>query len=261
VVDNDSSVTCPSHGGDPIPCAQDLGWVRGGRSTVLVTAIGEESFIDRNGNGIMDEDEQDLFDNIPEAFIDKNEDLVYTPALPECQAAPNGSLRCISGQEDLFTDFNANNAYDLNDDPAVYNGLLCPVAGDGIWCSRQLVNVRASNVVILGDSPNWYPLLLDGGLRIYPGGYISGNSSVTLLIADTYNNPPPGGATISVSADGDCKILEPTSTEALNVFAPGAFEWGFSVSYEPGEEPQASTVSVTLETPTITITWPYNCGP
>ena len=102
----------------------------------------------------MDQAEQFLFQNMPEAFLDNNEDEVYTPALPQC-AGGAMTLQCISGQEETFSDFNANNTYDLNDDPAVYNGLLCPVAGDGVWCSRELINVRASHVVTLGNAPNW----------------------------------------------------------------------------------------------------------
>jgi hypothetical protein len=50
---------------------------RGGRSTLLVTAIGEESFIDKNANGRYDEGE--YWTNLTEAFVDHNEDNRYTP--------------------------------------------------------------------------------------------------------------------------------------------------------------------------------------
>ncbi|MEM7260289.1 MAG: hypothetical protein AAF404_23195, partial [Pseudomonadota bacterium] len=52
---NDSDYSCPSHNGSSGPCPNDLGFTRGGRSTITVHAIGEESFVDQNGNGIMDE--------------------------------------------------------------------------------------------------------------------------------------------------------------------------------------------------------------
>jgi hypothetical protein len=267
---NPQGVTCTGasgHGGNPIPCAKDLGQIRGGRSTILVHAIGEESFIDQNGNGIMDESEKDMFQNIPEAFLDDNEDGVYTPATPACQANPTGSRACISGQEEIFVDFNNNGEYDLNNDPALYNGLLCPVEGDGIWCSRTLVNVFTSNVVILGDAPNFHLLLLDGNVATGTGnpgsssGYVQGGKPITLLIADTYNNPPPGGSTISVSASGNCTLPGATSTEAPNTNAVGngAFVWGFSASYDPNGTATDSTVTVTLTTPTSTTSWPFDC--
>ena len=110
---------------------------------LLVHAIGEESFIDRNGNGIMDQDEQDLFENLPEAFLDNNEDGVYTPALPQCVAAPTGHCSVSRARRKSSSISIPTRLYDLNDDPAVYNGLLCPIEGDGVWCSRELVNVRA----------------------------------------------------------------------------------------------------------------------
>ena len=56
---------CPSHRENYGPCPDDIGdpavnppgAPRGGRTTVLVTATGEESFVDRNGNGLYDEGE------------------------------------------------------------------------------------------------------------------------------------------------------------------------------------------------------------
>jgi hypothetical protein len=255
---------CPSHNdSNAIPCPDDLGEVRGGRSAILVHAIGEESFIDANANGIYDEGE--LFQNIPEAFLDSNEDTVYTPALPECQAAPTGSLQCISGQEEIFVDFNSNGDYDLNDDPAVYNGLLCPVEGDGVWCSRTLLNVSDSAVITLGDAPNYYFILANNGSVVVRGSNqsIEGssvplNTGLDLYIADTYNNPPPAGATVTVSAEGACEVLSPGSTGVFNQDTSGAFAWGVTVG--PADSEEAPKVTITLTTPTVTQTWTMACA-
>lgn len=211
---------CPSHSGDQGPCPDDLGYINGGRSTILVHAIGEESFIDRNGNGIMDESEQTLFDNLPEAYIDQNEDSFYTPEIASCLANPTGSTQCIAGQEEIFIDFNNNQAYDFNNDPAVYNGLLCPPEGNGVWCSRELVNVRAQTVVILSDPTSWDIILVrDDGL---PVNRTSDNIDHVAYISDVFNNAPPGGSTVSVSTDGDCNLLSPDSFELPNTAAFGA---------------------------------------
>jgi len=268
-IDDDQGLNCqPFHNGtNAIPCPKDLGNIRGARSAILVTAIGEESFIDRNGNGIMDEDEQSLFQNLPEAFLDNNEDGVYTPALEQCVASPTGSLQCVSGQEEIFSDFNANEVYDLNDDPAVYNGLLCPIEGNGVWCSRELVNVRASHVVTLGDAPNFYFLIVNGSSIVngtegptnpIPNGAIPLDTPLDLYIADTFNNPPPGGATVSLSTEGRCKVASAASTDVANYATSGAFDWGFELTTAESEEP--GFLTITLTTPTVTLSEKYSCG-
>ncbi len=132
------------------PARTTLGYTNGGRSTVLVTAVGQESFVDRNSNGIMDPDEKNLFTNLPEAFLDNNEDKAYTPYLCDPANGPVPSVaQCRAGSEESYLDFNSNGSYDLNNDPAVYNGLACPTSGNGVYCSRDLVNVRADEVLIL----------------------------------------------------------------------------------------------------------------
>jgi hypothetical protein len=264
VFDNQGT-DCPSHNGsNAIPCPDDLGEIRGGRSAILVHAIGEESFIDANANGIYDQGE--LFQNIPEASLDSNEDGVYSPALPQCQSAPTGSLQCISGQEEIFVDFNSNGKYDLNDDPAVYNGLLCPVEGDGVWCSRTLLNVSDSAVVTLGDAPNYFfvlvngagSILVSGDNAVVQGGPVPLNTDLKLYISDTYNNPPPGGATISLSAEGACEVLTTTSTGIFNQSSSGAYSLR-PVAVGPKSSNQPPKLTITLTTPVVTQSWTMAC--
>jgi hypothetical protein len=229
----DQNYDCPSHNGSEGPCPDDLGYIRGGRSTILVHAIGEESFIDRNGNGVMDQDEKDLFDNVPEAFLDTNEDGVYTPDLASCSASPTGSLQCIAGQEDTFVDFNANGAYDRNDNPAVYNGLLCPLEGDGVWCSRELVHVRALSVVTMGNGPNWDIILVRSGRVVSTSD--SNNTNQVAYISDNFNNPPPGGATVALSTTGDCEVVGESSFNVPNIDGIGNGAFGVPVTTRIGD--------------------------
>jgi len=206
--------------GNNCPCPGDMGYTRGGRTTIVVRAQGEESFIDRNGNGIMDEDERNLFDNLPEAFIDHNEDNAWTPGLPQCIANPN-LPQCIAGQEELFFDYNGNNQYDLNNEPAVYNGLLCPPEGDGKWCSRTLVEVRHSIVLALEDD-------LTYGIR-YDG---TGTSGVA-YIADRFNNPPPEGDSVNIEVTaGNCQIVTTDTIVpiVMRYGSNGAFAVGISTT-------------------------------
>jgi len=213
---------CPGFTTNSGPCPGDLGYTRGGRSTVLVTAQGEESFIDRNGNGVMDEAEKDLFTNLPEAFLDHNEDNIANPFTTACQGTGASSRQCIAGQEEIFIDFNDNGQFDLNDDPAVYNGLLCPPEGDGVWCSRTLLNVRASTVLILSDPSEWYMSLFRGANKVT--GTIWNGGVYTVAVSDLFNNRPPAGSTIELEASGDCEVLSPTGNITVNnTAAYGAF--------------------------------------
>lgn len=254
---NNPGYNCPSHNGKSGPCPDDLGYIRGGRSTIVVTAIGEESFVDRNGNGIMDENEKDLFDNLPEAFLDNNEDGIFNPATATCQGAGATTPQCIAGQEEIFVDFNDNGKYDLNNNPAVYNGLLCPLEGDGVWCSRSLVNVRDDAVLILSyEAAGW-------GIELYQGrnpvSATRWNGGIyTAYISDIYNNRPPAGSTITVTASGDCEILGDASFEVVNTSAYGAA----AIQFETGGIGTQGAVDITLDpTDGTPFTRTFSCIP
>ncbi len=233
---------CPSLNTNFGPCPDSLGYLfQGGRSTVLVTAIGQESFVDRNGNGIVDEAEKDLFANLPEAFIDNNEDNIFNPATTTCKGAGADSPQCISGQEEIFVDFNNNGRYDKNNNPAVYNGLLCPPEGDGVWCSRSLVNVRGSAVLTLyGDDAADLAVELYRGKSRVTGTSWSGGE-YTAYISDQYNNRPSSSNTVTITGANGCTINPPISSMAIpETQAPGAFGVSFSTG---GQESQACTTT------------------
>jgi hypothetical protein len=223
--DDDGSYLCSSHTGSFGPCPDDLGAIRGLRSTILVTAVGEESFVDANGNGLYDEGE--AFENLPEAFIDKNEDGVYTPVEgPQC-GPPSKTENCeAAGAEEEFVDFNQDGVYSLNVDPntgeGVYNGSLCPPEGDGVFCSRDLLNVRTDTVLVLTAAAQNLQALAaktpDDPRRATDT--LQEGSTYEIYIADRYNNAPGAGTTLNFRADGDCKIVFPEDTEELDITVP-----------------------------------------
>ncbi|GAB3288950.1 Ig-like domain-containing protein [Parahaliea aestuarii] len=230
---------CPSLGGATGPCPDDLLYVRGGRSTVLVTAIGEESFVDRNGNGVMDEDERELFANLPEAFIDHNEDGFYTPTLPGC--GNSNSLQCLAGSEETFVDFNSDGSYNNNDSPALYNGLLCPPEGDGVWCSRTLVNVFDQTILILsaGDTAVGWQFQLARGSSVQQG--TTEGRDYVVYISDLFNSRPPAGSTVTIaSTDGQCQASK-DSFIVTNTTGRGAFGAAFQVLSSSGDNPDSQT--------------------
>ena len=246
---NDPGYSCPSHNGANGPCPDDLGMIRGGRSTVLVTAIGEESFIDSNANGVYDRGER--FANLSEAFLDINENGFYDSATTSCRNSPN-SLTCKAGSEEIFTDFNSNGVFDANGDDelngypdegveAVYNGLLCPKEGDGVYCSRELLNVNDTAVLILSTDPNWDIALYRGRSPASSTTYNGG--TYTAYVSDLFNSKPTGGSTVKIEASGDCEITGKDSFEVPNTTAPGAFAVSFS---QGGVGEESGEVTITL---------------
>ncbi|MDP5055036.1 MAG: hypothetical protein NWP69_14705, partial [Congregibacter sp.] len=225
-IEDDNSYRCPSHTGSFGPCPDDLGAIRGLRSTVTVTVVGEEFFVDSNGNGIYDEGES--FENLPEAFTDHNEDGVYTPfAGPQCPL-PSTDENCIAaGSSEEFIDFNGDGMYSENVDPntgeGVYNGSLCPPAGNGVFCSRDLVNVRSSIVLTLTASAQNLQALAakrPDSPRVATNILLEG-SLYDIYVADLYNNAPGAGTVLTFRPDQDCAIVFPENTgEPLVVTVP-----------------------------------------
>jgi hypothetical protein len=251
-----SGYSCSGYTTSKGPCPSDLGYTRGGRSTVLVTATGEESFIDRNDNGIMDEDEKDLFTNLSEAFLDKNEDGIFNPATATCQGAGADSPQCIAGQEETLVDFNNNGRFDKNN-PPVYNGLQCPPEGDGVWCSRKLVDVRSSTVLTLSQPSQWFMSLFSGTTSVSTG---EDGGLYTVAVSDIYNNRPPKGYSVRIRGTGSCDFLQ-ANFEIQDSAQIGAFlSDEFAVS---GEGTESSKLNVTLlsDTGAEVFSQPFTCKP
>ena len=241
----DSDYNCGSHNGNSGPCPDDLGAIRGLRTTITVSAIGEEFFIDENGNGQYDEDEP--FENLPEAFGDHNEDGVYTPALgPQC-GPPSTPARCeAAGAEENFADFDQNGEYSLNVFPpefpdGFYNGSLCPIEGDGVFCSKELLVVSDSIVLIMSSESNFDIIAVKQGGQVV--SIIAEGSSYVTYVADLYNNRPSGGSSVSLSTKGDCSLLSESSFQVPDSNARGAFGAG-SIQVEGGGCPGTMTIKV-----------------
>lgn len=138
-VDSKCSVVWESQGDRPVD----------NRNSIMAFVIGNESFYDRNGNGLFDVG--DDFDDKPEAFLDADE---------------NGVFNYVSNPEnpaylEIPYDYNNNSAYDSAD--GIYNGYPC---NDSARCpanpeaaliagSEMLTHVFSSNVLVTASSyPN-----------------------------------------------------------------------------------------------------------
>ena len=257
---------CPSHRESSGPCPDDIadpsinrpGFARGGRTTILVTTIGEESFVDSNGNGLYDAGE--FWTNLPEAFRDDNEDGIHTPSQREnCDDPTDGDDLCKAGFDEDYIDFNTNGVYDLNDKPkaaqgsslpdGLYNGVLCldSRAATGI-CSRDLLNVRDSLVLVMGfsDASDYQLMAIrQKAFAQSEPSKLDGDESYVIYIADHFNNPPPAGSTISYEGSGRCDVLTPAPTIG-DTSRAGAFGVAFAVSTADGEDPSADPDQVSI---------------
>ena len=179
-----NEINCDLYFGSAAPCMAGIlnaafnenGVPLGGRATVLVTAKGQESFIDINGNGRFDTNEYYSGYDLTEAFIDHNENGVYDglagiydpvtatviKAADNCQEGdsddPCSPENTNAGQFEENSDIDLNGMHTLADEK--YNGLVCkaeattPTEGDTFesLCTKELVDIRDSFEIIMSGS-------------------------------------------------------------------------------------------------------------
>ena len=214
---------------------------RFGRSTILAVAVGEESFIDNNSDGVFDATGDTIVAQLSEAFLDKNE----SGALED---GTGGTL------DEEFRDYIVNGSFDAAD--ALYNGSLCSDAALAAGHCARLVEVRDSLVLVMSTDSLRIRFLAGcsytadyvdsaapanppstwGSTTISGPTYIasidpSATSSFGVLASDSNGNPPPGGTTFSVSM---------AASAGGTIVGTSSFEIS-----EGSTEPVCQTVSVT----------------
>lgn len=177
-----------------------------GRATVLAYAIGEESFVDLNGNGVADlNPTNEMIDinggttDLGEAFVDYNEDNTRDTTEP-------------------FVDFNLNGAFNVKD--GKYSGVLCSTASStGTCATSQTVHVRSSNVIVFSSSTaaitawtNTIPSVTQTLINLPNGcNNLTDSSSLTVRVLDLNGNAMPAGTAITLTTSNG-KIKTATST-------------------------------------------------
>ena len=202
-----------------------------GRLTVLATAIGEESFIDLNGNGVYDIGEP--FTDLPEAFVDGNENGVRDPT-------------------EEFVDFNRDGVYTNGD--GQFNGVLraCDLAATAAvpipaGCPSPVpattVNVRSSLVIVLS-----------GGTAIFTGLPTSivlssaacpsvTDTVYTVGIADSNGNPLAGGTVVTITTTNGT-ISTPTTITLPDTVSRGPYLFPIAIRSDCSSSTGNLTVSV-----------------
>jgi hypothetical protein len=209
-----------------------------GRVTLLSTAIGEESFVDANGNGVFDTG-TDTFNgshDLGEPWLDFDENNAYDVGEP-------------------FYDF-YNGAGELgvrNGPDGFFNGVLCSGAACPTDPLKRSAGIGARNLIILSGSN---PVISLSGGGAFGSRTIGINSATTfgLWIRDVNGNPMPGGTTVSVTANGagltaatPTGATVPCTTLPANVEASGITLFGFTVT--SGTTLGTGSFSVTVTTP------------
>ncbi|MCL5801659.1 MAG: hypothetical protein M1283_03930 [Gammaproteobacteria bacterium] len=198
-----------------------------GRVTILATAIGEESFVDSNGNGLLDASGE-TFTDLAEAFRDDNENGTRDPT-------------------EEFLDFNANGVFNTAD--GKYNGLLCTdtarVAG-AICDAPKSLNVRSSFVIVMSGStatititPNPISLSVCSPLAFFSNQIIP----VTVRVRDARGNVMPADTTITASITNGTIIGDP-SPKVPNTATASDFIFNLqSDATQAASAPGTSTIS------------------
>lgn len=162
-----------------------------GRVTVLAYAIGEETFTDMNGDGLLSPltKADGTVDQYAE-FIDANN---TTADLSEAYVDYNENGQ--RDQEEPFIDFNRDGVFNQPDKQ--YNGFLCK-EGFFLCSSQKSIHVRASQTIVLSGSHA--VIGGPGTVDLFRCGVTVG---IPLYIADVNGNAMPQGTTITFAVTGN----------------------------------------------------------
>ena len=205
-----------------------------GRVTILATAIGEESFVDADSDGIFNNADVPL--EIGEPFRDDNENGIVEPALNE-----------------LFADFNSNGLPDAANHPDYinFNGLLCD-SMTALCSPNETLFVSDTGVVVMSASA---ALILDdvGGAINVAGEAVAG---INVTVGDNKGNgsisqPMAGGTTIEAETSNG-SMAGPDSYTVPCSNNNGPLIYVFSVQGD--SNPSGGVMTITVTSPSGLIT-------
>ena len=209
-----------------------------GRTTILATVEGEESFDDTNSNGVFDNNDIG-FDDKEEAFMDENEDGLYNN---------------LATDDELYIDFNSSGSHNAAN--GLYNGSGCAHTTKCDTTSES-ITVRDSVVLVMSeDFPDIYKVETNLGVSCssqadcnvnYPSVFSLGAGGVTYVtytIAGAENGQVlPMGTKISfgvtngkVTAGGSHTVANTTGADT-----------SFTVYLEPDTTPDNGALSIEVE--------------
>lgn len=202
-----------------------------GRVTILATTLGNESFGDKDGDGLYTPgvdifssydapDNDNCAPNVPLSTGESNGNDAPCDDLGEAYVDKNENGFHDAGEE--FVDLNRDRIYTREN--GEYNGVLCATPGQG--CSKQAVNIRQDLVLVMSSDMPYSEngLLIGQPATIEMGADESYSFNVTL--ADVNGNSMPLGTTISINSQSASDVTinhSMPSGGVANTLSPTAF--------------------------------------
>jgi hypothetical protein len=222
------------------------------RATILAFMSGAENYTDFNGNGFFDDgnaSEVASVQDLPEAYVDQNEDGVHNPG------------------ED-FVDSFLNNPAPTDSTPGGTNGAY-DAAGDGSYngpCSEEiqsdcplseLQSTIISDSVVISLSSEFGQLCSTGTLPA-PGNVVTFPVNISgVIICDVNENSLPGGTSFTWSATNGSLDGSTTGTVPTGTTNPLGIA---SLSAEASGSETSGTLRLTIssEGQDTIISWPWS---
>jgi hypothetical protein len=205
---------------NPRPGNHANGETRAGRSSLLATAIGEESFTDTNGNGSFDNGEN--FADMAERYLDENENNVRDPSEP-------------------IYDFNNNSTYDAADGD--FNGVLC-LDTSGRCSAQVTTGISSENLIVMSSgTPDGVVPASGTTLTAVTQGT---SRAYSFLFADLNDNPLAQGTDIRFTISGTGLSLgQPNSFTVPCTTEPTSYP----ITVNASGTAVAGTLTVEVESP------------
>jgi hypothetical protein len=224
-----------------------------GRVTVLAYALGEESFVDANGNNRFDADE--TFTDLGDPF--RNDRAVTdTNAAGVDDTYTSGNAVRVAGEP--FIDTNGNGSWDAAGN-GIYNGVLRAAgvgSGDTVHLRRSLVMVLSNstaNISLLDQQVNNAPTIgtlalsqcvtgtkfvnetrtfrfaiRDNNPTVFANNRLAAHPGDAGWLFDRPGNPLPAGSTIRFSTSNG-SLLSAETAVVQNSIAPDSGNWVYTV--------------------------------
>ncbi len=246
----------------PVPGVCSVDWTSSnprptdGRVTILATAIGNESFVDGNGNGQLDAVAEPYIDanesgfyESGELFTDRDGNLSINPEhfadLPEAFRDDNENRRRDDNPAEPFLDFNNVNGYDLAD--GKYNGILCTDLANAIggicYDAPKSVNVRASGVIVMSGSEAFItitPSVINLTQCSTSSFFSSTTRDFTVRVRDLRGQVMPKDTTIVVTSTNGT-LLGLTSVTVPNTITPQDYVFAVESDASQAANPPGAT--------------------
>jgi len=223
--DGTCSVTWTSADPRPVPAGDTPPIKAAGRTMILATAIGEESFTDVNGSGFYVQG--DPFANLGEPYRDDNENGTYDLG-------------------EYFLDFLHTGVWAAPD--GTFKGITCNGSTASSTCTTDTWAIGASLLLTMSTGGAIITVTSNGS----PPYAASSTNAITFNVKDLNNNPLPAGTTVLVTASTALgTISEGTFTIPCSTALGGASYTAFLTA---ATTPGSGIVTITVTSPSGIVT-------